>query len=460
MKNLSRRFRTRSRLVAWAMLSWIMSAQPALAQDGDRLADSQLNVANPIEAIDQVWSGHRVNPQLIQRGDHQIIVYFDASRQMSIAHRVNQTTTWRYHKLPSFVGWDSHNYVTVDVDEAGYIHVMGNMHADPLVYFRSRKPWDVRTLEQVDYLVDAQRETRVTYPRFLHDHEGRLISIFRIGGSGDGKYYYYRYDTASQTWSLLHDQQFFDGEGERGAYYTGPDVGPDGLFHTVWVWRETPSAATNNNLSYARSADLVNWEDSNGNPVSLPIIRATGEIVDPVPTFGGILNGQKRLGFDPSGQPMISYYKHDDAGDTQIMLARKAGTGWSIHQISDWTGTNQSLDRGGSLNVSILVRDPPYVASDGTIRVRVIKDGKFIEFAIDASSNKVLKVGTYSSNPAEVAAVRDNPQLTQYIVRAEGVPHDSASDFYLSWEANPPNQDQARRNIPPPSTLRLFKVAR
>lgn len=460
MKSLPRQFQSRSRLFACAILPWIMSAQAALAQDGDRLDDSQLNVTQTVEAIDQVWSGHRVNAQMIQRGDHQFIVYYDASRQMSIAHRANQRTPWRYQKLPSFVGWDSHNYATVDVDERGYIHVMGNMHNDPLVYFRSRKPWDIRTLEQVEYLVDADRETRVTYPRFLHDRDGRLISIFRIGGSGDGKYYYHLFDTASQSWSLLHDKQFFDGEGERGAYYIGPDVGPDGRFHVVWVWRETPSAATNNNLSYARSADLVNWEDSNGNPISLPIIRSTGEVVDPVPAFGGILNGQKRLGFDASGLPMISYYKHDAKGDTQIMLARKAGNGWSIHQISEWTGTNQSLDRGGSLNVSILVRDAPYVASDGTIRVRVIKEGKFVEYSIDPASNRVLEIGTYSSNPTQVTAVRDNPQLTQYIVRAEGVPPESTSDFYLSWEANPPNQDQARQDIPPPSTLRLYKVAR
>jgi len=435
-------------------------AQPALAQSSDRLDESKRHIASEAEAIDLVWSGQRVNAQMIQRGEHQFVAYFDASRQMSVAHRSSSRSPWRFHKVGSFVGWDSHNYVTVDVDEDGYIHLLGNMHADRLVYFRSRYPWDVRSLEQIDYMVDAERETRVTYPRFLRDRDGQLIAIFRIGSSGNGKYYYHKYDTGTRTWALMHDKQFFDGEGERGAYYIDPVQGPDGKFHTVWVWRETPSAATNNNLSYVRSADLINWEDSNGRPVALPIIRSTGEIVDPIPIFSGLLNGQTRLGFDPEGLPMISYYKHDANGDTQIMLARKAGTGWSIHQISDWTNSRQSLDRGGSLNVSILVPAAPYMADDGTIRVRAVRDGKFIEFVVDEATNGLLSTGSFLPHPPQIADFHTNKDLTQYILPADGVPDDSEYRYFISWEAKPPNLDLARSDIPAPSILRVHKIAR
>ncbi|WP_185960260.1 BNR repeat-containing protein [Erythrobacter insulae] len=435
-------------------------AEPVPSQPSDKLADEQLNLASEVEAIDFTWSGHRVFAQMIQRGDHQIIAYYDANRQMSIAHRAHQRTPWRYQKVPSFVGWDSHNYVTVDVDEEGYIHVMGNMHNDPLVYFRSTEPWNVRSLKQVDYIIDPERDTNVTYPRFMHDRDGRLIAIYRLGGSGNGRYYYHRYDTATKTWSLMHDGQFFDGEDERGAYYTGPVLGPDGNFHMIWVWRETPSAATNNNLSYVRSPDLVNWEDSNGKPVALPLIRSTGEIVDPVPTFGGMLNGQKKIGFDADERPMISYYKNDANGDTQIMLARKSGKGWTTHQISDWTGSKQFLDRGGSLNVSILVPQDPYVADDGTIRVRVQRDGEEIEFAVDPASNRTVRAGSSKSTPDVIGTFQDNPELVQFVRKAEGTPKESAYDFYLSWEANPPAQDQARGEIPAPATLRLHKIPR
>ncbi|WP_298468898.1 BNR repeat-containing protein [uncultured Erythrobacter sp.] len=436
------------------------ASQPALAQPSEKLADEQLNLASEVEAIDFTWSGHRVFAQMIQRGDHQIIAYYDANRQMSIAHRAHQRTPWRYQKVPSFVGWDSHNYVTVDVDEDGYIHVMGNMHNDPLVYFRSTQPWNVRSLKQVDFMIDPERDTNVTYPRFMHDRDGRLIAIYRLGGSGNGRYYYHRYDTDTKTWSLMHDGQFFDGEDERGAYYTGPVLGPDGMFHIVWVWRETPSAATNNNLSYVRSPDLENWEDSNGNPVTLPLIRSTGEIVDPVPAFGGMLNGQKKIGFDVDNRPMISYYKNDETGDTQIMLARKSGDGWTIHQISDWSGSKQFLDRGGSLSVSILVPEDPYIADDGTIRVRAKRDGQEIEFVVDPATNRTLEVGSYKSTPDVIGTFQQNPELVQFVRKAEGTPPESAYDFYLSWEANPPAQDQARGEIPAPSTLRLHKIPR
>lgn len=434
----------------------------------DTLSEDQLNLAAEVEAIDHVWSGHRVNAQMIQRGTHQFIAYYDAMRQMSIAHRTDQRAPWRYHKLPSYVGWDSHNYVTIDIDEAGYIHVLGNMHADPIVYFRSTEPYNVRSLVQIDYLENAERETSVTYPRFMHDPDGRLIAIFRIGSSGDGKYYFHRFDTATLSWSLLHDRQFFDGEDERGAYYIGPEKGPDGLFHTIWVWRETPSAATNNNLSYVRSRDLVNWEDSNGKPVSLPIIRSIGEVVDPVPVGGGMLNGQTKLGFDNNNRPMIAYYKHDANENTQIMLARKMGEGWKIFQISDWADARQNLDRGGSLTVSILVPENPYMADDGTIRVRSIRDGAPIEFIVDAATTETRSSRRYDAFPPVIAEFQDNPALTQYVHKADVIAPDSAPDsvsdtaydFYISWEANPSFQDQARGDIPPPSTLRLHKIPR
>lgn len=450
----------RAALGVAAGLALGLAGQGVAAQPSDRLADGQLNLSNEVEAIDFHWAGHRVWAQMIQRGEHQLIIYYDANRQMSVAHREDQRTPWRYQKVPSFVGWDSHNYATVDVDEEGYIHVLGNMHNDPLVYFRSREPWNVRSLEKVDYMIDPKRDRSVTYPNFMHDREGRLIAIYRLGGSGNGRYYYHLYDTETQSWSLMHNGQFFDGEDERGAYYIGPQLGPDGLFHMVWVWRETPSAATNNNLSYVRSPDLVNWEDSNGKPVTLPLIRSTGEIVDPIPPFGGVLNGQKKLGFDADNRPMISYYKNDANGDTQIMLARKVGRGWDIHQISDWTDSKQFLDRGGSLNVSILVPESPYLAQDGTIRVRAQRDGEEIEFTVNPKTNRTVAVGAYRSVPEVIGTFHQNKALEQYVRKASGVPEDSGYDFYLSWEANPPAQDQARSDIPPPSVLRLHKIPR
>ena len=114
----------------------------------------------------------------------------------------------------------------------------------------------------------------MTYPVFLKDSAGRLMLKYRDGGSGNGNEIYNVYDTATSTWRHLLATALVDGEGKRNAYFVGPTLGPDGFFHLAWVWRDTPDAETNHDLSYARSRDLVRWERSDGSPLKLPITLA------------------------------------------------------------------------------------------------------------------------------------------------------------------------------------------
>ena len=48
-------------------------------------------------------------------------------------------------RLPSQVAWDSHNYITMTADRDGYLHLSGNMHVAPLVYFGTAKPYDIHS---------------------------------------------------------------------------------------------------------------------------------------------------------------------------------------------------------------------------------------------------------------------------------------------------------------------------
>jgi len=113
-------------------------------------------------AIDNVWSGHRIKPYLLTRGVNQFVAYFDANRQITVAHR-RFGSTWRYYKVDSWLGWDSHNYVTMELDKAGNLHVMGNMHADPIEYFRTSEPFNIRSLKRVSIMVDSALERKMTY---------------------------------------------------------------------------------------------------------------------------------------------------------------------------------------------------------------------------------------------------------------------------------------------------------
>ena len=258
------------------------------------------------EAVDvePVWSGHRVRMSLLTGKDRQYVAYYDADRRMSVASRELGSKTWEIKKLPTSVGWDSHNSVTMALDRDGNLHVSGNMHCVPLIYFRTTTPGDVSTLTQFKSMT-GEREKRCTYPHFLHNNDGDLVYIYRDGGSGDGARLWNVYNEKAGAWRRLIDTPVFSGKGKRNAYYVGPVRGQEGTYHIVWVWRETPDCETNHDLSYAKTTDLVHWTKSDGTPVELPMTLETAEIVDPVPMNGGMINGNTKIGFDKEGRVVL-----------------------------------------------------------------------------------------------------------------------------------------------------------
>ncbi len=98
--------------------------------------------------VERVWAGHPVGFCLLTHAPFQFVAYYDAERRMSVAQRRLDSTNWTITRLPSKLGWDSHNYVTMAVDREGILHLAGNMHCVPLVYFRSEKPMDAASLKR------------------------------------------------------------------------------------------------------------------------------------------------------------------------------------------------------------------------------------------------------------------------------------------------------------------------
>ncbi|MCX6903322.1 MAG: BNR-4 repeat-containing protein [Verrucomicrobia bacterium] len=82
-------------------------------------------------AVEPVWAGHPVGFCLLTHPPFQFVAYYDAQRRMSVAQRSLDSTNWTITKLPSSVGWDSHNYIAMTLDRAGLLHVSGNMHCAP-----------------------------------------------------------------------------------------------------------------------------------------------------------------------------------------------------------------------------------------------------------------------------------------------------------------------------------------
>jgi hypothetical protein len=417
--------------------------------------------------IDRVWSGHPVSFALLTERGHQFIAYYDAERRLTVAGRALDQTHWTYvkpegvpvpnrHRLSNVTGWDSHNSLVLALDRDGCLHLSGNMHADPLVYYRTTKPFDLTTLERIDRMT-GEREQRATYPGFLKSANGDLLFKYRDGGSGNGSDLYNIYDSATRTWRRLFEGPLLDGENERSAYGTGPRRGPDGLYHMVWMWRDTPDAMTNHTLSYARSRDLLNWETSAGKPVPRPLTMANAEVIDPAKPGGGLINMCFALGWDDQKRPVVAYHRYDAAGLSQIFVARADGQGhWQVRQISDW-GFRWEFPGQGSQVKQVSVGSP---APDGS-------GGLWVDF-----SQQKAGAGRWRLSSATLAVLEQLPAPPPTFPEESRPPHGDypgltvqtlssrAEDrrWLLRWETLPPNRDLADRPSPPPSELLLFET--
>lgn len=314
-----------------------------------------------------------VKPALLTAGDRQMVAYYGADRYLRVAARRLPAGDWWTTTLDTQIGWDSHNYVALGVDRAGHVHVAGNMHAVPLVYFRSRNPGDCTSLERVPTMVQPELESAVTYPRFVRTHDDQLGFFFRNGASGSGDYELYLYDEKEGQWTRPVTQSLIDGEGTRSSYLdTGAPVrGPDGAFHLVWVWRDSPAAESTHTVCYATSRDLRVWTTSDGTPLELPIRYGAAEVVDPVGPGEGLINNNVRLGFDGQSRPVIAYHRRDSTGRMQLFVARSQGdAGWMVRQVTTWD-VRWDFSGMGSLDFNLEIGVPEPVGDGVTFEVRV-----------------------------------------------------------------------------------------
>ncbi len=297
--------------------------------------------------IDSVWAGHPVGFCLYTHGSRQYVAYYNASRNMVVGQRDLDEENFELHILPhasdeiidgtsTVLQWDSHNYITLALDKEGFIHLAGNMHGDPLTYFKSIRPNDISTLAQEKEMIGTNEE-RCTYPNFMQTKDEELIFHYRDGGSGDGNEIYNVYSTETQSWSRLLDVPLTDGQGRMNAYQSEPTLLDDGWYHVYWVWRDTPDCETNHDLSYMKSPDLQNWFDTFGNRVELPAtIDNRGLIVDPIPVNGGIINLAARLCLDENNSPVFVYHKYDAVGNLQLYTAYLENNEWIYKQVTNW----------------------------------------------------------------------------------------------------------------------------
>lgn len=413
-----------------------------------------------VDALDiaPVWAGHPVGFTLLTHAPHQFVAFYDDQRRLTVAQRRLDERQWTFARLPDTTGWDSHNYLALAADDAGFLHLSGDMHAVPLKYFRTTKPWDASTFERVEKMTSTN-EQRVTYPHFFRGPTNEFLFTYRSGGSGNGDQIFNLYNSKTKTWRRLLDQPLTDGEGRRNAYFNGPIKGPDGWFHLAWVWRETPDAASNHDLSYARSRDLRHWETSAGRPQPLPITLKNCDIVDPVPEQGGIIINNTKLGFDQLGRVTISYHKNDAAGHTQPWIARLEDGRWKFYQTTDWP-YRWDFGGGGTLPAGIGL-GAVQLEGDG----RLTQSFSHLKFGggtwlLDPQTLRAVGKIHYERTPRELGRAQGKfPGLRVKWGEDSGTSGKPDQRFVLRWEALDSNRDKPRAGaLPPPALLRLYEI--
>lgn len=318
-------------------------------------------------SIDQVWAGHPVGFCLYTHQNRQYIAYYNANRNTVVGQRNLEDGNFKLHVMPAtsrenaggtstVLGWDSHNSLTLGVDKDGFIHLAGNMHVNPITYFKTTKPNDISTLVQKMELVGTN-EKRCTYPNFMLTKEGELLFHYRDGGSGNGNEIYNRYSCETNKWTRMLDVPLTDGQGLMNAYQTQPTIKKDGWYHVYWVWRDTPDCSTNHDLSYMKSPDLKNWYNAFDEKIALPAtLDQRSLIVDPIPVKGGIINLAAKLCLDDKDQPVFAYHKYDPTGNLQFYTAQMENKKWVYKQVTDWD-YRWEFSGNGSINSEVRIKD-------------------------------------------------------------------------------------------------------
>ncbi len=403
--------------------------------------------------VSNVWSGHPVDFAFICREENQYIGYYDTLRRMTIAVRSVNSQSFKYTILPSTIGWDSHNYIAIALDSPGYIHVSGNMHSSPLVYFRSDSPFNTGNFTKAN--MTGNKESSVTYPVFFNGPDGELIYMYRDGSSGNGNQVFNKWNSETKTWSRLFDKPLFDGQGKVSAYMGGPTLGPDGYYHVYWSWRESPDAGTTFDVNYIRSKDLVNWETATGSKITLPITVSTpGIILDKIPQRSGLIN-RGAIGFDTQKHVIITYHKYDSKGYTQLYNARLENGKWNISQTSDW---NYKWEIGGTGTLILQVTfGPVIIQPNGALTQSFyhVKNGIGL-WELDETTLKPKGDVISSLWPKALESPKTNGMVVHWTVCSGDISEPSVL-YALRWETLPENQDQPRTTIPAPTQLMIYK---
>ncbi len=285
---------------------------------------------------------------------------------------------------------DNHYNISMGIcPNDGTIHITYDHHNDVFHYQRSvvglaNRPEDFAWAdesfgEKIDYLSNSDSTiSNVTYPRFVRKPNGDMLLEMRIGWSGDGNSYLWEYSGSDQNWDYIGE--YVNGTSvNENAYINGIHYDPIGRLHVSWVWRQTPDAQTNHDISYAYSDDdgrtwynnagqhVANTRRSDSNPV--PLTRDTdGLVVVPISTYRGLINQESQAVDSKSKIHILQSYINESKPNASNFWDARVNDGELRHIYKDKNGDWKSdliamTDGGNRSEIAVDSMDNLYVVA-------------------------------------------------------------------------------------------------
>lgn len=261
-------------------------------------------------------------------GDWQYFGGYDESRTVVLARRRLPSGPWQKLTFSDYEQErdDGHNVVCIGISGDGVIHVSWDLHNDAINYRQSvtgialepeAHEWTEKlfsgVLHDLNGRLDASAGVeplalnKTTYPRFLTLPSGDMLLELRIGRSGLGDSYLFRYGVANGSWRPVgpHGGMYLKGI-ENNAYINGIDCDANGALYVSWTYRDFvedgggegvasqagPNGPENNHdVYYAWSPDGgETWRNSAGIDLGLVTPSSPGIKVFTVPKNSQIMN--------------------------------------------------------------------------------------------------------------------------------------------------------------------------
>lgn len=348
---------------------------------------------NNIVNLGEGWANNAINVTIYRHHgivtlrNYQYTAFFVDSHHLRIVKRNIKSTTTK-PKIFDITGEydvsDTHNTISIGIDNLGYIHLSYAQHASKLRYRRSKHPWLIS--EWTDEIaMTGLNEDALTYPAFIVPRNNdsslpskELLFIYRDGHSANGDVCIKKFTPSLLTWKDMKPCLLV-GRGQNpwtsNAYINHAAIDGLGNIHLSYVWRThslgKKKIINNIGIDYAVSNDWAKtWQTSLGNEYRLPITQVNSETVYAVSPANNLIN-QTSSAIDSDNNPHIVYYANDYNGFPQYQHIWFDGQKWN-HSFSSKRTKSFSLQGGGSLDIPI---SRPEIIIDKADRVYLIYRG-------------------------------------------------------------------------------------